>query len=95
LMVDQFADTESLKSSTFRTAGFRLAKAFPGSFGSPNARYPYKDIVAVLRNYVFNEKLVNDDGTIRTNMPLRALFEIQEDITTFPTLLRHLRNVLV
>ena len=95
LMIEQFTDVKCLESSPFRTATFRLAnqKPFPGL--SPDTRYPYKDIVAVVRNYIFNEKLVNPNGTIRTNCVLRTLFELQDDETTFPTLLRHLRKVLV
>ena len=95
LMIEQFGNVQCLESSTFRTATFRLAnqKTFPGL--SSDVRYPYKDIVTIVRNYIFNEKLVNTNGTIRTNRMLRALFELQDDETTFPILLRHLRKVLV
>lgn len=93
IMIEQFTDVKCLESSPFRTSTFRLAKPFPGL--PPDVRYPYKEIVAVFRNYIFNEKLVNPNGTIRTNRVLRILFELQDDETTFPILLRHLRKVLV
>jgi hypothetical protein len=93
VMIEQFGNIQCLESSPFRTSTFRLAKPFPGL--APDARYPYKDIVAFVRNYIFNEKLVNADGTIRTNRILRTMFELEDDETTFPTLLRNLRKVLV
>ena len=92
--IERFNDPAFLAASPFRHETFAMKPP-----GLPNIdlgkRYAYKDIVATIRNYVFNEKLVNPDGTIRVNTPLATLFEIKDKETTFLTLLRQLRRVLI
>lgn len=94
ITLDKFKDPSFLAASPFRKETFALKPP-----GLPNIdlnkRYPYSQIVSILRNYLFNEKLVAQDGTIRVNKPLSQLFEIQETETTFLKLLARLRNVLL
>jgi len=94
LALEQFRDPNFLASSPFRSQTFAVKPP-----GLPNIdlgkRYPYKDIVSAVRNYVFAEKLVTPEGAIRVNRPISLLFEIPEGETTFLRLLVRLRKVLV
>ena len=94
LALEQFRDPNFLESSTFRNESFAVKPP-----GLPNIdltkRYPYKDIVQAVRNYIFAEKLVSPTGAIHVNRPLSTLFEIPEGETTFLKLLVRLRKVLV
>ena len=94
LALEQFRDPNFLESSPFRNETFAVKPP-----GLPNIdltkRYPYKDIVQAVRNYIFAEKLVSPTGAIRVNRPLSILFEIPEGETTFLKLLVRLRKVLV
>jgi len=94
LALEQFRDPNFLESSTFRNETFAVKPP-----GLPNIdltkRYPYKDIVKAVRNYIFAEKLVTPEGAICVNRPLSLLFEIPEGETTFLRLLVRLRKVLV
>ena len=94
LALEQFRDPNFLESSPFRNETFAVKPP-----GLPNIdltkRYPYKDIVQAVRNYIFAEKLVSPTGAIRVNRPLSTLFEIPEGETTFLRLLVRLRKVLV
>jgi hypothetical protein len=94
LALEQFRDPNFLESSPFRNETFAVKPP-----GLPNIdltkRYPYKDIVQAVRNYIFAEKLVSPTGAIRVNRPLSTLFEIPEGETTFLKLLVRLRKVLV
>jgi hypothetical protein len=95
VLLEQMTDPSHLETSPFRKATFRLAVALPTL--NIERRYPYKDIVEKLRQYIFNEGLVLPDGQIRINQTLRTLFEFQDSEvdTTFPKLLQKLRHVLV
>jgi len=95
VLLDQFTDPHYLATSSFRSATFRLARPLPTM--TTDTRYPYKEIVQKLRQYILQERLVANDGIIHINEPLRTLFEFQdsEDQTTFPILLQRLRHVLV
>ena len=94
LALEQFREPSFLESSPFRSETFAVKPP-----GLPNIdltkRYPYKDIVKAVRNYIFAEKLVTPAGAIRVNSPLSTLFEIPEGETTFLRLLVRLRKVLV
>uniref|UniRef100_A0A6C0LL15 Uncharacterized protein n=1 Tax=viral metagenome TaxID=1070528 RepID=A0A6C0LL15_9ZZZZ len=94
LALEQFRDPNFLESSPFRNETFAVKPP-----GLPNIdltkRYPYKDIVQAVRNYIFAEKLVSPTGAISVNRPLSLLFEIPEGETTFLKLLVRLRKVLV
>ena len=94
LALEQFRDPNFLESSPFRNETFAVKPP-----GLPNIdltkRYPYKDIVKAVRNYVFAEKLVTPEGAICVNRPLSLLFEIPEGETTFLRLLVRLRKVLI
>jgi hypothetical protein len=94
LPLEQFSDLKFLAASPFRQETFTVKPP-----GLPNIdltkRYPYKDIVNMLRRYVFSEKLVNPDGAIRVNRTLSLLFEIPETEISFLKLLVRLRKVLV
>ena len=94
LALEQFREPNFLESSPFRNETFAVKPP-----GLPNIdltkRYPYKDIVQAVRNYIFAEKLVSPTGAIRVNQPLSTLFEIPEGETTFLKLLVRLRKVLV
>jgi len=94
LALEQFREPNFLESSPFRNETFAVKPP-----GLPNIdltkRYPYKDIVKAVRNYIFAEKLVSPTGAIRVNQPLSTLFEIPEGETTFLKLLVRLRKVLV
>jgi hypothetical protein len=94
LALEQFRDPNFLESSTFRNETFAVKPP-----GLPNIdltkRYPYKDIVKAVRNYIFAEKLVTPEGAICVNRPLSLLFEIPEGETTFLRLLVRLRKVLI
>jgi len=82
LALEQFRDPAFLESSPFRHQTFAVKPP-----GLPNIdltkRYPYKDIVSAVKNYIFAEKLVSPEGAIRVNKPLSLLFEIPETETTF------------
>ena len=95
VLLEQMTDPSHLETSPFRKATFRLSVALPTM--SLDRRYPYKEIVEKLRDYIFGEGLVASDGQIRINPTLRTLFEFQESETntTFPKLLQGLRHVLV
>jgi hypothetical protein len=94
LALEQFREPNFLESSPFRNETFAVKPP-----GLPNIdltkRYPYKDIVQAVRNYIFAEKLVSPTGAISVNRPLSLLFEIPEGETTFLKLLVRLRKVLV
>jgi hypothetical protein len=94
LALEQFRDPNFLESSPFRNETFAVKPP-----GLPNIdltkRYPYKDIVKAVRNYIFAEKLVTPEGAICVNRPLSLLFEIPEGETTFLRLLVRLRKVLI
>jgi hypothetical protein len=94
LALEQFRDPAFLAASPFRHQTFAVKPP-----GLPNIdltkRYPYKDIVSAVRNYVFAEKLVTPTGAINVNKPLSLLFEIPEGETTFLKLLVRLRKVLI
>ena len=94
LALEQFREPSFLAASPFRHQTFAVKPP-----GLPNIdldkRYPYKDIVQAVRNYVFAEKLVSSTGAISVNKPLSLLFEIPEGETTFLKLLVRLRKVLI
>jgi hypothetical protein len=94
LALEQFRDPNFLASSPFRNQTFAVKPP-----GLPNIdlskRYPYKDIIQAVRNYIFAEKLVTPAGAICINRPLSLLFEIPEGETTFLRLLVRLRKVLI
>ena len=96
MVAEQLSDVKFLENSPFRTSTFMLREGVPfmGNM-AVGKRYAFKDIVETLRVYLFDKKLVESDGTIQVNETLRLLFEIQETETTFPTLLLHLRRILV
>lgn len=94
LALEQFREPNFLATSPFRQERFRVKQ--PGLPGMDlTKRYPYKDIVEMLRRYLFAEKLVAPNGAIRVNKPLSTLFEIPGTETTFLKLLARLRKVLV
>lgn len=94
IALEQFGDIMFLESSPFRNHTFAIK---PPGFASIDItkRYAYKDIVKTLREYLFYANLVQADGTIKVTRTLGKLFEIKETETTFLTLLRHLRYVLI
>ena len=94
LALEQFRDPNFLASSPFRHQTFAVKPPGLPSIDL-NKRYPYKDIVQAVRNYVFAEKLVTPTGAICVNKPLSILFEIPEGETTFLRLLVRLRKVLI
>jgi hypothetical protein len=94
LALEQFRDPNFLAASPFRHQTFTVKP--PGLPGIDlSKRYPYKDVVQAVRNYIFAEKLVTPTGAIRVNQPLASLFEIPEGETTFLRLLVRLRKVLI
>jgi hypothetical protein len=95
MVAEQLSDVKFLENSPFRTSTFMLREGVPLGNMAVGKRYAFKDIVETLRVYLFDKKLVEPDGTIQVNETLRLLFEIQETETTFPTLLLHLRRILV
>jgi len=95
MVAEQLSDVKFLENSPFRTSTFMLREGVPLGNMAVGKRYAFKDIVETLRVYLFDKKLVEPDGTIQVNETLRLLFEIQEAETTFPTLLLHLRRILV
>jgi hypothetical protein len=92
--LDQLSDISTLEASSFRHHTFAVK---PPGFASIdiNKRYAYKDIVEKLREYLFQEKLVQDDGTIQLNKQLSLMFDIKDKTTTFLHLLKNLKNILV
>ena len=92
--LDQLSDISTLEASSFRHHTFAIK---PPGFASIdiNKRYAYKDIVEKLREYLFQEKLVKEDGTIQLNKSLSILFDIKDTTTTFLHLLKNLKNILV
>jgi len=92
--LEQFGEVTFLESSPFRHNTFAVK---PPGFGGIDItkRYPYKEIVKNLREYLFRANLIQPDGTVKMTTPLNRLFEIQDTETTFMNLVKHLRNVLV
>jgi hypothetical protein len=94
LALEQFDELGFLETSPFRHQTFALKPPGLPSIDITK-RYAYKDILNALRNYLFNNRLVNPDGTVRMNPLLSKLFEIPESTTTYLKLLAGLRKVLV
>jgi len=94
LTLEQFGELPFLETSPFRNQTFAVKP--PGLPSIDNTkRYAYKDILKMLRKYLFNNRLVNPDGTVCVNRLLSKLFEIPEGTTTYLKLLAGLRHVLV
>jgi len=83
-----------LEKSSFRHQTF-LFKA-PGIPGvNLTKRYAFKDILELLREYLYKTKAVANDGTITLSKQLRTLFGIKEEKTTYLEMIGKLRNILV
>lgn len=94
LHVHQLGDIPFLETSPFRHETFRVQPpGFPGV--ELGQRYPFKDICGALRKYVIRGGAVAEDGTITLDSPLKKLFKIRTNKTTFLELMGMLRRVLV
>ena len=83
-----------LETSPFRHQSFMIkTPGFPGI--DMKKRYKFKTICEMMRNYLFAEKLVNDDGTVTVSRPLRALLGIKKPTTSYLELMGALRTVIL
>ena len=83
-----------LETSPFRHQMFLVkAPGFPGI--DLQKRYAFKTICETMRNYLFDEKLVTDDGMVTLTRPLKALLGIKKPTVSYVELMGALRAVIV
>lgn len=94
LELKQLGDAPFLKSSPFRHATFAVKPpGFPGA--DLTKRYSFSEICQILRSYLFASNLIQSDGTVTLNEPLKTLFDTQEPHVQYIELLGKLKNVLI
>jgi len=96
LQISQLHDVGSLAESAFRNEAFQLKPpGFPGI--DMTRRYPFHEICAILRTYLFQTAAVQPDGSICVNAALKQLFQLEDDVVavTYLDLLASLKNLLV
>ena len=92
--VSQMDTVAFLEKSPFRHQTFLMkAPGIPGV--NLEKRYAFKDVLELLRTYLFKMGAVDDDGIITLNKQLKTLFGISGKQTTYLELIAKLRNVLM
>jgi len=86
--------TAFLEQSPFRHQTFLMKP--PGIPGVDlEKRYAMKDVLGLLRTYLWKTNAIQADGTVTLNKQLQTLFGIQNKTTTYLEMVAKLRNVLV
>lgn len=84
-----FLETSPFRHQTF----FIKAPGFPGV--DIQKRYAFKTICEMMRNYLFAEKLVTDDGQVTLTRPLKALLGLKKTTVSYVELMGALRTIIV
>ena len=94
LELNQLMDVNYLENSSFRNQTFLLKESGFSGFAK-DKRYRFKDICAVLRNYLFTNNLVQADGSVILNDHLKKIFDLNEESVEYLDLIARLKHVLV
>lgn len=78
LEIEQLHNPAFLEQSPFRMQKFLLKSCNFSAICKVDMhrRYSFSEICTGLRNYLFDAKLVNQDGSIRVNEPLQTLLKL-------------------
>ena len=81
LEIEQLHNPDFLSKSPFRTQTFLIKNPEFSTIHeiNLNKRYFFYELCAMLRNYIFRMKLLNTDGTIRVNEPLKKLLKVKTE----------------
>lgn len=91
--VKQLGQLPFLEASPFRHATFKVKPpGFPGA--DLDRRYAFHEICTLLRTHLVASGAAQPDGSVRLNTKLQELFEVEESVIGYITLLGHLRRVL-
>lgn len=91
--VAQLGQLPFLEASPFRHATFKVKPpGFPGA--DLEHRYAFHEVCALLRSHLVATGSVNADGTVRLSTTLKTLFEVEEPVIGYVSLLGRLRKIL-
>jgi len=94
LELNQLMDVKYLENSSFRNQTFLLKESGFSGFAK-DKRYRFKDICAVLRNYLFTNNLIQADGSVMLNDHLKKIFDLNDMRVEYLDLIARLKHVLV
>lgn len=93
LALEQLGDVPFLQSSPFRHQAFRLkVDGIPGF--EAGRRYPYHELVSVLRAHLIETGAMDAEGVATLAKPLQRLLGVEEERLSFVKILGHLRNIV-
>jgi hypothetical protein len=93
LALEQLGDVPFLQASPFRHQAFRLkVDGIPGF--EAGRRYPYHELVGVLRAHLIETGAMDSEGVATLAKPLQRLLGVEEERLSFVKILGHLRNIV-
>lgn len=93
LALEQLGDVPFLQASPFRHQTFLLkVDGIPGF--TAGQRYPYHELVSVLRAHLIETGAMDAEGVATLAKPLQRLLGVEEERLSFLQILGHLRKIL-
>lgn len=93
LALEQLGDVPFLQASPFRHQTFLLkVDGIPGFVAG--RRYPYHELVAMLRTHLIEMGALDAEGVATLAKPLQRLLDVEEERMSFVNILGRLRNIL-
>lgn len=94
LHLDQLGDIPFLQSSPFRhnELKFKSHVGIPGI--DTKKRYTFAEIMAIVRDYLFTNNAVQEDGSIKLTKEMKKVIGIKESNVSYIDIMNHMRQIV-